>query len=704
MNENNDNSRRGFIKAAAAFGISGSALTFDAENKIAHAALPVGAPGTASVGQDYKAIVCVFNDGGQDDANILIPWLDGNSTGTGTATTFHEYTAYAHWRSNYKSTDAAKKVQSMRKMPTGSATPTTGNLSYARSGLPKFENGNDVTGALQLSQMTLPSSTTNFLTGTPDPTPGGWTTNTYGRQFALNPCYAELKGIYDAGRLAIIANVGPLLQKVNRHQYSAQRSTLKLPLNLYSHDDQQDAWMSATSAQANPDVGIGGRIANVPEIRELNRAGGLDSKVSTQISMFGNRTFMLVDSATVPSAIPYQMGTGSIGRLQTTTTTPPISPTVCNGSSSFMQANPTSPYCLIGGPVRLSSGYSGQSAMSAAVRARYSTTAEGVSIYHDQWRQVMRQSIDTEANIASAFLASPPEEDVLQPFVAVDTYNGSGNSLARQLRMVAAMIRASSQLGPNASQPIKRQIFFVGGAGGFDNHGDEFWRDTTTVNRRISLALNAFWTALGRIKIRDSAGNELPGNARDRVTTFSFSEFGRTLDSNGDGSDHGWGNVQFVMGGAVRGGRIFGQSHNVTDAQIPFDNSGTSGPKSRHMGVDTTAGAVPRIGLPPTGNEGNTGPAGKVKMLTQASGTVTNPPANPLLPNIPNTVTIHLNHSLSRGETIPTMASDAMIATIAKWFGVPDSAITGPAPGNYVFPTLHGVHGDNWDVGFMNPP
>jgi hypothetical protein len=75
-----------------------------------------------------------------------------------------------------------------------------------------------------------------------------------------------------------------------------------------------------------------------------------------------------------------------------------------------------------------------------------------------------------------------------------------------------------------------------------------------------------------------------------------------------------------------------------------------------------------------------------------------------LMPPVPGvTATINLNHSLDRGELLPTMASDAMVATIANWFGVPAAKITGTSPaGNYVFPTLYGVHGNNWNVGFMN--
>ncbi len=128
MTFNCENTRREFLKTAAAFGVAGGTLTFDSANNIAVAAAPIGGPGTTEVGNDYKAIVCVYLFGGQDTSNTLIPWLDGNAAGNGTATTTNEYTAYAHWRSNFDSTDNARKAQTMR--------PSTGNLSYARSGVP----------------------------------------------------------------------------------------------------------------------------------------------------------------------------------------------------------------------------------------------------------------------------------------------------------------------------------------------------------------------------------------------------------------------------------------------------------------------------------------------------------------------------------------------------------------------------------------
>ncbi len=606
------NERRDFLKSAMAMAVAGGLPTLDALSRIAYAAAPIT---PSEVGHEYKALVCVFLYGGQDHANILIPYQDGNTAGDATASTHSEFDRYAQAR---------------------------GSLGHARSEL----------AATTLTSSTGSAATSNFLTGTANPNSGGWTTNTYGRLFALNPQMSELHALYNSGQLALIANVGPMLSPINRDQWYRNTGGPR-PLNLYSHDDQQKAWMSATAGIANPNVGVGGRIAAHPTISAMNRAGSIDSKVSTQISINGNNSFMLTEPTAPRNAVAYQMGTGALGRL--------TSPTTCN-TSNPLTTNLSFPFCLNGGPIRVGSGYSWNSTLMSAVTGRYGSTPEGVSIYHDQWRSIMRQSIDTEQAITAAFLASPTSEDILTPFNASDQVDGRTNWLSRQLRMVAAMIRASNQLGPTPTQPIKRQIFFVG-IGGFDTHGSEFWSDNPRLNRMVSTAINAFWQAMERIRVVNAAGNGFePGiSARSRVTLFTMSEFGRTLDSNGSGSDHGWGNVQFVLGGAVHGRHIFGQSHNVSTvpATTPI-----------YMELDPTAGAVPRIGLPPNPYSGTTRIANR------------------------------LNHSLNRGEWLATTSSDAMLATIAQWFGVPTASITGPGG---IFPDVQNVHGSQWNMGFMQP-
>ena len=110
--------------------------------------------------------------------------------------------------------------------------------------------------------------------------------------------------------------------------------------------------------------------------------------------------------------------------------------------------------------------------------------------------------------------------------------------LGRQLNMVAKLIAARSNLN------MRRQIFFCA-VGGYDTHGDQI-ESHTQLLIELSQAMSAFYDASVELGVEQS------------VTTFTASDFGRTLGANGGGSDHGWGSHQFVMGGAVRGNRLYG--------------------------------------------------------------------------------------------------------------------------------------------------
>ena len=90
----------------------------------------------------------------------------------------------------------------------------------------------------------------------------------------------------------------------------------------------------------------------------------------------------------------------------------------------------------------------------------------------------------------------------------------------------------------------KRQVFFVS-LGGFDTH-DALLTTHPTLMTRLGAAMRAFHDAMVEI------------GAADKVTAFTASDFGRTLTSNADGSDHGWGSMHFVMGGAVHGRDFYG--------------------------------------------------------------------------------------------------------------------------------------------------
>lgn len=139
-------------------------------------------------------------------------------------------------------------------------------------------------------------------------------------------------------------------------------------------------------------------------------------------------------------------------------------------------------------------------------------------------------SASTHNNLVAAALENSQENQIVYP---------EGNPLAEQLRMVAKLMSVQQAL----QQP--RQIFYVG-LGGWDTHDSQAVLHPQLLTR-LGQALSAFNTDL-----------ESQGLANN-VTTFTLSDFGRTLTSNGDGTDHGWGGHQMVMGGAVKGGDIYGR-------------------------------------------------------------------------------------------------------------------------------------------------
>ena len=146
--------------------------------------------------------------------------------------------------------------------------------------------------------------------------------------------------------------------------------------------------------------------------------------------------------------------------------------------------------------------------------------------------QIGARALDLYAQVSGA-LAQAPATTTVFPAAADPT-----SSLGAQLAMVAKLISVSSQLG------AKRQVFFVS-TGRFDNH-DEIPTLHPLLQQNVADALRAFYDTTVELGVAN------------QVTTFTGSDFGRALTSNDDGSDHGWGSMHFVLGGAVRGGRYYG--------------------------------------------------------------------------------------------------------------------------------------------------
>ena len=151
------------------------------------------------------------------------------------------------------------------------------------------------------------------------------------------------------------------------------------------------------------------------------------------------------------------------------------------------------------------------------------------SVYERAFADVQRRAIDAVDDINAALddASLPP---ITTPFPQ--------SQLGAQLQTVARLVNARNLLGMN------RQVFFVA-AGGFDSHDNQN-QDQPNLLGGVSDAMTAFYDAMVEL------------NVSDQVTQFTQSDFGRTLTSNGDGTDHAWGGNQLVIGDAVDGRRLFG--------------------------------------------------------------------------------------------------------------------------------------------------
>lgn len=150
------------------------------------------------------------------------------------------------------------------------------------------------------------------------------------------------------------------------------------------------------------------------------------------------------------------------------------------------------------------------------------------NLFEKSYSEIFKRAIENSQKLTG----------VLQSAPAINTVFPKENRLADQLRMVAKLISVRAALG------LRRQIFFVD-AQGFDTHGEQPLAHANLL-RGVSQALGAFHQATVELGVAEN------------VTTFTQSDFGRTYKSNGKGSDHGWGNHQFVMGGDVKGGSLYG--------------------------------------------------------------------------------------------------------------------------------------------------
>jgi uncharacterized protein (DUF1501 family) len=350
--------------------------------------------------------------------------------------------------------------------------------------------------------------------------------NNQGRSFALHPLLGSVRDLFAAGRLAVVSNVGPLLAPTSKANY-ADPGFAKPP-KLFSHNDQQATWQ--TLGVEGTATGWGGELVD-PLL------GANAQPTFSAISVDGNVPWLVGAQTRM-----YQLSTSGSIHIGGTDGTTYGSPVV---QQQLLEI------------------------------ARYTRSANLIEADHTS---AVGRSIDADAVLQNALPAAGAAPwgtagvqagaaDPLLTYHNPDTGSTEVNPLAQQLQAVARMIAAQNALG------MGRQIFFVG-IPGFDTHFG-LPRAHAVGMARLAHALGYFDNALTAM------------GASQNVTTFTASDFGRAFESNGEGADHGWGGHHFVMGGAVKGGDIYGKfpTYGVSDG-----NGGFTSPDQLAVGA-----LLPRI-------------------------------------------------------------------------------------------------------------
>ncbi len=210
------------------------------------------------------------------------------------------------------------------------------------------------------------------------------------------------------------------------------------------------------------------------------------------------------------------------------------------GNSVFLTGQSALAYQVSGsGAIKLRSGntrVAGSTTAFNMMREIMSQPDPSAHIFEGEYNRVSKRSIDSEAVYSTALNGATLNTNFAQ--------NGNTSGIAAQLRIVARTIAARQALGVN------RQVFFVT-MGGYDHH-DNLIGGHNTLLSQLDFAMDAFYQATTEMGIAD------------KVTLFTASDFGRTMSSNGDGSDHGWGGHHFMLGGGVKGGQYYGIAPEVS--------------------------------------------------------------------------------------------------------------------------------------------
>ena len=343
-------------------------------------------------------------------------------------------------------------------------------------------------------------------------TKGFYDLNSKGIKLGVNGVMPEFAQLVTDDKLSIIANSGNMVSPVTRAQI--KNKTADLPLFLFAHNHQQRA-LQTGQADNLDGIGWAGKIAD--QWTGINN----NSSLGLNISYSGNNRMLIGDNSS-----PLVLNPGSPSTFRNME--------INKGTSDDERRAIFKELINIGknsGPFQqLSAGLLDRSINNFDL---LSSTWKSKEISYSSKGPYGEGLFEVPSASTLGF-----QDDINKGFIP-------------RMETVAKMIELGANDDFNTGN-YKRQIFFVG-LGGYDTHAGQAGNHSKLL-RELSLGLWKFQKAMEEL-----------GHA-DKVTTFSMSDFGRTLSINaGGGTDHAWGSHHFVMGGAgdhasgsLNGGNMIG--------------------------------------------------------------------------------------------------------------------------------------------------
>jgi uncharacterized protein (DUF1501 family) len=516
--------RRDFLVQSAAASIGATSLV----NTLAQLKL-VGAAAAQSGGSDYKALVCIFLNGGTDTNNLLIP-LAGSA------------------RAQYE----------------------TGR------GVPQYAGGSGGI-AIPVADINAAGTELNPLNPVTDYeyAAGYIGADGNGNRMAVHPGCEHFKTMFDSEELAFIANVGTLSQPaVTRANFNALPKSQK-PAQLFSHSDQQVQWQSSISDKPFTS-GWGGRVADI--LDDLYNAD--PDALAMSVSINGVNSFQKGIQQQ-----PYVMGSSGVSSFAGFGS-PYTSALVSTGTQPFSGYDPFVT------PGTVGSNYQSNNAGWRLAGFEQIMAMSHDSLFDQGYVDVAKNARVTEGLVGNALAVTDTGNGTtaLDSYFT-NAFAGSGftpanEDFARQLKMAARLIIGNTVLGN------QRQVFFTQ-LGGWDTHTSQipvlngeartdqgYYR----LVRLLSCAIKGFRDSINSVPgLWDQV---MAFTASDFTRTLTPNK----TDATG-GSDHAWGGHMLVAGGKVRGKRIYGTFPNLT-INGGIDCSGNRGRWIPSTSVDQYAAVI----------------------------------------------------------------------------------------------------------------